>query len=115
MDAKQVASICKALGNEHRVLILRQLVDKSLSCTDPEQCDFSEYCCDVGELAQTVNISPPTLSYHLKELRHNELVTMERDGRHLYYAANIHLLDKVFAFLRDVPQDTPTQAQTIQS
>lgn len=103
MDAKQVASICKALGNEHRVLVLRQLVDKSLSCTDPEQCDFSEYCCDVGELAQTVNISPPTLSYHLKELRHNELVTMERDGRHLYYAANIHLLDTVFAFLRDVP------------
>lgn len=85
----------RTLSNAHRVRIVRQLQDKALRCHDPQNCDLSESCCDVGELARNLDISPPTVSYHLKELRVAGLITMQRRGQHLYCALNADVLRQV--------------------
>ncbi|MFB6286943.1 MAG: ArsR/SmtB family transcription factor, partial [Candidatus Bipolaricaulia bacterium] len=81
----RAAEVFHALSNEHRVRIVRQLLAKSMSCDDPEACDLSESCCDVGELAANLNIAAPTVSYHLKELKSAGLIAAQRRGRRLYY------------------------------
>lgn len=100
MKASQAAEIFKALGNEHRVQIVRQLVEKALDCRDQDRCDLSELCCDVGEIAEKLDIALPTVSYHLKELRNVGLITMQREGRHLYYTVNARLLGQACAHIQ---------------
>ena len=100
MTAAQAAEIFQALSNEHRVQIVQRLLAKAIACRDPESCDLSESCCDVGELAQASGISLPTVSYHLKELRHTGLITMQRRGRRIYCAVNTALLNEAFAYVR---------------
>jgi len=88
MTPERAAELFKTLSNPHRVRIVRQLWDKALQCHDPQSCDLSEWCCDVGGLAMNLEISPPTVSYHLKELRATGLIAMQRRGRHLYCVLN---------------------------
>ncbi len=92
MTPERAAELFKALGNAHRVRIVRQLHDKALRCRAPEACDLSESCCDVGELAANLDVSLPTVSYHLKDLRAAGLVTMRRRGQRLYCALNADAL-----------------------
>lgn len=101
MKAVQIAAIFKALGNEHRVQIMRQLMEKALNCRKLTCHDPSESCCDVGEIAAKLKIAPPTVSYHLKELRHVGLITMQRQGRHLYYTVDTRVLGEAFAHLQE--------------
>lgn len=88
MKSAEAADIFRALANEHRVRIVRQLLEKSMSCDAPDACDLSESCCDVGELASPLEVAAPTVSYHLKELKHAGLIAAQRRGRRLYYAVD---------------------------
>lgn len=97
VDAPRAAEVFHALANEHRVRIVRQLLDKVMRCTDPETCDLSESCCDVGELAANLNIAAPTVSYHLKELKSAGLIAAQRRGRRLYYAIDTDRLREAIA------------------
>jgi len=97
VDAPRAAEVFHALANEHRVRIVRQLLDKALKCADPEACDLSEACCDVGELAQVLEIAAPTVSYHLKELRNADLIEANRRGRHIYYGVRTERLTEAIA------------------
>lgn len=101
MNAAQSAEIFKALANQHRVHIVRQLIEKGLRCDDPERCDLSARCCNVGELAAELAIALPTLSYHLKELRRAGLITTQRAGRHLYCSINVDLLQQLFQYVQN--------------
>jgi len=40
-----------------------------------------------------------TLSFHLKELTAAQLITQERDGRHLIYRADFERMAKVMSYL----------------
>jgi ArsR family transcriptional regulator, arsenate/arsenite/antimonite-responsive transcriptional repressor len=65
------AKLFKALGDETRLLILRQLRERGEVCA----CDFVS-CCDVAQ---------PTVSHHLKVLREAGLVTGDKRGLQVYY------------------------------
>ncbi|MDE1980722.1 MAG: winged helix-turn-helix transcriptional regulator [Betaproteobacteria bacterium] len=52
-----------------------------------------------GRMAETLELPAPTLSFHLKELTHAQLVTQEREGRHLIYRANYGRMNEVLAYL----------------
>ncbi|MDE1989802.1 MAG: winged helix-turn-helix transcriptional regulator, partial [Betaproteobacteria bacterium] len=52
-----------------------------------------------GHMAETLGLPAPTLSFHLKELTHAQLVTQEREGRHLIYRANYERMNGVLAYL----------------
>jgi len=101
MNAAQSAEIFKALSSQHRVHIVRQLIEKTLQCDDPERCDLSARCCNVGELAAELTVSLPTLSYHLKELRRVGLITTQRAGRHFLCSINLDLLQQVFHYVQN--------------
>ena len=69
--ADQAASLLKAIGNEHRLMILCTLQAGELS---------------VGALNKSVNISQSALSQHLAVLRKENLVCTRRDSQTIYYA-----------------------------
>src|SRR5438874_11769879 len=65
------ARLFKALGDETRLAILRQLRDQGEVCA----CDLVD-CCHVAQ---------PTVSHHLRVLREAGLVRGEKRGLWVYY------------------------------
>jgi len=54
-----------------------------------------------GTLAETLDISPSSLSFHLKELAHAGLVNSEAQGRYQIYRANFGQMESLLAYLTD--------------
>ncbi len=81
------AEICAALSDPSRILILYEL---------------GEGTHNVGELAEALDLTQPTVSRHLKVLRDRGLVTAERNGTNIYYSlADIKII-KALNLLREV-------------
>ncbi len=76
-----------ALANETRLDVFRLLVQAG----------------DVGarptELADEMNVPMQTLSFHLKELLHADLVQSERQGRSIYYRADLARATELLEFI----------------
>jgi len=89
MESKDVVPVLGALAQETRLDALRLLVEAG-----PEGCA-------AGEIARRLDVPAPTLSFHLRALLHAGLVTSERDGRSLVYAADFDVLGQVVAFLTE--------------
>jgi DNA-binding transcriptional ArsR family regulator len=67
----RACSLLKVLANEDRLLLL---------------CALNEGPHAVCELEAKLGIRQPTLSQQLAVLRQNELVSTERDGKHIRYS-----------------------------
>ena len=52
-----------------------------------------------GALSEMLVVAPNTLSFHLKELAHAQLVTQQRDGRFLIYRAAFERMNGVLEYL----------------
>ncbi len=76
METKHVLTALAALAHETRLAIFRLLVE-----TGPEGLP-------VGKIGERLGTAPATLSFHLKELAHADLVTMQHEGRFIYCSAN---------------------------
>lgn len=50
-------------------------------------------------LTESLGIPPSSLSFHLKELVHAQLVTQEREGRHLIYRPSVEVMNGLIGFL----------------
>ncbi len=70
-SARRASYLLKAMSNEHRLLILCQLVGTERS---------------VGELVKLVGLSQSALSQHLARLRRERLVKTRRDAQTIYYS-----------------------------
>lgn len=70
-NAKRASKLLKAMSNQHRLLILCQLVPG-------EKC--------VGELEKIVGLSQSALSQHLARLRRDGLVSTRREAQSIYYS-----------------------------
>ncbi len=78
-DLEETAALFKALSDETRLAILRQLREQGEVCA----CDLVACC----ELAQ------PTVSHHLKVLRRAGLVKAAKRGLWVYYTLNEERLE----------------------
>jgi predicted transcriptional regulator len=87
MEEKYVIRALAALAQTHRLQIFRSLVVKGPDGLTP------------AALAQTLGLAANTLSFHLKELMHADLISQERQGRHLIYRAQFDRMQAVLAFL----------------
>lgn len=76
-----------ALGNEFRLRILRLLLS-----AHPDGMV-------VGEIQAELGITPSTLSHHLDKLKHEGLLTVERQGTFLWCRANTQALQDLLGFL----------------
>jgi ArsR family transcriptional regulator, arsenate/arsenite/antimonite-responsive transcriptional repressor len=82
---EEAALLFRALGDETRLAILRQLRDQGEVCA----CDFLA-CCTKAQ---------PTVSHHLKVLRDAGLVDTEKRGLWVHYRLNADKAARVRAYL----------------
>jgi DNA-binding transcriptional ArsR family regulator len=87
MDEKSVVTALAALAQEFRLRAFRLLVVAGPEGLTPTQ------------IAETLGVAANTLSFHLKELMHADLVTQERQGRNLIYRATFTSMDALIAYL----------------
>jgi ArsR family transcriptional regulator, arsenate/arsenite/antimonite-responsive transcriptional repressor len=87
MNESSVVTSLAALAQEFRLRAFRLLVVAGPEGLTPTQ------------IAESLGVAPNTLSFHLKELMHAELVTQERQGRNLIYRASFTTMDGLIAYL----------------
>ncbi len=73
MNDSELAVVCKAMGDENRVQIVKML-------TGGELC--------ACRILEAFNITQPTLSHHMKILTDCELVSSRKEGKWTYYSIN---------------------------
>lgn len=54
-----------------------------------------------GFLGEQLGVSPSALSFHLKELAHADLVSIEPQGRHLIYRAQFDRMNALLGYLTE--------------
>ena len=87
------ASICRALSEPKRILILYALQEQ------PRH---------VSALAEYLDIPQPTVSRHLRILRHQSLVTGEREGSAVVYRIADYRIIEVLEVMRQILCDSLT-------
>ena len=87
MTESEVVKALGALAQETRLKLFRLLVVAGPDGMTP------------GQMAESLDVAPTALSFHLTELNHAGLVNSERDGRHIIYRAEFAAMDGLLAFL----------------
>ena len=87
MEANAIVLALAALAQPTRLQVFRALVVAGAQGVTP------------GALAEQLDVAPNTLSFHLKELVHADLVANERIGRNLIYRAQFERMNAVLAYL----------------
>jgi ArsR family transcriptional regulator len=87
MESTTVIKALAALAQSSRLEVFRSLVVAGEAGLTP------------GALSESLGVAPNTLSFHLKELVHADLVTQERVGRNLVYRAQYDRMNAVLAYL----------------
>lgn len=54
-----------------------------------------------GDLARALDVPPPTLSFHLRDLENAGLVASAREGRSIRYTADFEAMTALVGFLTD--------------
>ncbi|MBK7063224.1 MAG: helix-turn-helix transcriptional regulator [Rubrivivax sp.] len=89
MDEQAAVSTLAALAQGARLRIFRALVGAAPDGLTP------------GALSALLDIPSSTLSFHLKELIHADLVSVERDGRNLTYRPALPHMNALLGYLTD--------------
>ncbi|TCS38019.1 ArsR family transcriptional regulator [Paucimonas lemoignei] len=89
MKTKDVIATLAALAQESRLAVYRLLVQAG-----PEGLAASR-------IADQLDIPPSSLSFHLKELMHADMVVQKKAGRSLIYSANYQTMNALLGFLTE--------------
>jgi ArsR family transcriptional regulator len=89
MNEKAAVLALAALAQEARLRVFRALIGAAPDGMTP------------GALSALLDIPASTLSFHLKELVHADLVTVERDGRNLHYRPAVARMNALLGYLTD--------------
>ncbi|NBC04972.1 MAG: metalloregulator ArsR/SmtB family transcription factor [Bacteroidetes bacterium] len=91
----QIAGMAKALAHPARIAILQEII-KAKSCI-------------CGDLVSRINLSQPTISQHLRELKNAGLIKGDIEGTRVCYCIDEHrwkLLRNTFnTFINQVPEN----------
>lgn len=86
-QTREAATVLAALAHESRLSIFRLLVQ-----VGPQGLSASK-------ISEELKTSPSSLSFHLKELSHANLVSSRQEGRFIYYSANYEQMNGLMTFL----------------
>ena len=89
MEQEQITAALAALAQENRLDTYRLLVRAGPGGMP------------AGEVAAELGIAPNTLSFHFDRLRRAGLVTVERQGRSLIYAARYDTINALIGYLTE--------------
>jgi DNA-binding transcriptional ArsR family regulator len=87
MKTKAVLAALTALSHETRLTIFRSLMTEGPNGLS------------AGDLARQLDVIPPTLSFHLKELDRAGLLRSWRRRRNVFYAVDIEGMRRLLTFL----------------
>ena len=76
MEVETATQSFSALAQSARLLTLKMLVKAGPGGAS------------AGDIAEALEMPPPTMSFHLKELERSGLINSRRDGRRVIYAAD---------------------------
>ncbi|KAB7623182.1 ArsR/SmtB family transcription factor [Alkalilimnicola sp. S0819] len=54
-----------------------------------------------GDIARRLELAPATLSFHLKELTHADLVTSRQQGRYVIYSPRLDVMNALLGYLTE--------------
>jgi DNA-binding transcriptional ArsR family regulator len=91
--AREASQLLKAMSNNHRLLILCQLLDEE---------------CSVGELVRRIGLSQSALSQHLARLRRDSLVRTRRDAQTIYYTLSSPEIRAIIGTLHQIYCERPS-------
>lgn len=86
---RQALSALTALSQVVRLRVFRELVVAGPAGMTP------------GAIAERLDVAPSSLSFHLKELVHADLVSAEPQGRHLIYRAHFDRVNALIGYLTE--------------
>jgi DNA-binding transcriptional ArsR family regulator len=89
MELSNSVTLLASLAHESRLRIFRQLVQAGPQGMTPMQ------------LAERLNMPPPTLSFHLKELYQAGLTQKQKQGRSITYSANYQTMSSLIGYLQE--------------
>ncbi len=98
MEAKQLVKIMKALSNETRWGLYKEIAKH-------EESNFEAPECNISDIVKVFGLSPPTISHHLKELANADLITTEKRGKYLVARINKKTLEAVKRILGEIEGD----------
>lgn len=87
MESNAVVIALAALAQSSRLEVFRSLVVAGKAGLTP------------SALSERLGVAPNTLSFHLKELAHADLITQERVGRNLIYRAQFERMNALLVYL----------------
>jgi DNA-binding transcriptional ArsR family regulator len=89
MQTKHAIEALGALAQESRLAIFRLLVEHGPAGLA------------AGAIGETLKIAAPTLSFHLQQLMHAELIEQRRESRSLIYSANFASMNALVGYLTE--------------
>ncbi|MBU6430525.1 MAG: winged helix-turn-helix domain-containing protein [Cyanobacteria bacterium REEB65] len=92
-----LSEVLKALGDPTRRRIVHMLRERPLTA---------------GEISSSFEISKPSVSFHLSQLKEAGLIYGERDGTTITYHLNLSILETLLAFATDLWEGKGHQGAT---
>ncbi len=95
LDMEQKLKIFKALSNETRFMIFKNVFTGGYACSlDKKQpgVEVNPIATCVSTVAEHFNFSLPTISAHIKELKEAKIITLEKKGNKVYIEPNIETI-----------------------
>lgn len=89
MKTKTAVLALGSLAQDSRLAIFRLLVQSG------------PHGLAAGTIAKKLAIPPSSLSFHMKELSHADMVLSRQEGRSVIYAANFATMTRLLAFLSE--------------
>lgn len=98
LDMEQKIKIFKALGNETRFKIFKNIFTGGYACsiddTKPTDDIIAQATC-VTSIADHFDYALPTISRHLKELKDAQIITMTKSSNKIYIEPNIETIKEI--------------------
>ena len=89
METKAALKALAALAQDTRLAIFRHLVERGLDGAV------------AGSIADELKIPAATLSFHLKEMTHAELLESSQEGRFVRYTASLAVVQDLVSYLTE--------------
>ena len=89
MQTRQALAALAALAQESRLATYRLLVQAGPQGMSP------------GKISEALGIPASSLSFHLKELSHAQLIVARQEGRFILYAADFPTMSGLIGFLSE--------------
>jgi len=98
LDMDQKIKIFKALGNETRFKIFKNIFTGGYACSidekQPKNDVIAQATC-VTSIAEHFDFALPTISRHLKELKDAQIITMTKSSNKIYIEPNIETMKEI--------------------